>query len=169
MPYILLEHMFEHKGVWLVGATGGWWRRVGLRDPRSPSLPDGRRRSVEGGRRPWPAPAFPHSVYRRSVTYGPVKPPPGLCVLIAGLPGTGKRTIASALTRRLATTREVRLVDNHYIANPVLGVVEQDGRSPLRAEVWERVADVRAAVLQAIERLAPTDWIFEDDAHEVSL
>jgi energy-coupling factor transporter ATP-binding protein EcfA2 len=94
------------------------------------------------------------------VTQRTVDSAPGLCLLLAGLPGIGKRTIASALAGRLSSTGEVRLVDNHYIANPVLGVVEQDGLTPLPREVWERVADVRAAVLQAIERLAPAHWSF---------
>lgn len=85
---------------------------------------------------------------------------PGLCVLLVGLPGTGKHTIGAALTRSLATTHEVRLVDNHYTANPILGLVHQDGVSPLPAGVWERVGDVRAAVLETISQLSPLDWSF---------
>lgn len=81
-------------------------------------------------------------------------------MLLAGLPGTGKRTIGSVLTRRLALRGEARLVDNHYTANPVLGVVPQDGVTPLPAQVWEHVDDVREAVLKAIERLSPRDWSF---------
>lgn len=97
-----------------------------------------------------------------------VRSAPGFCLLLAGLPGTGKHTVASALTRRLATTREVRLVDNHYVANPVLGLVAQDGLSPLPAEVWDRVGDVRQAVLRTIERLSPLDWsmVFTADLAE---
>jgi hypothetical protein len=90
----------------------------------------------------------------------PFDRPPGVFVLLAGLPGTGKRTIGSALTRRLAASHEARLVDNHYIANPILGLVAQDGIMPLPREVWARVGDVRAAVLQTIARLSPTEWSF---------
>ena len=81
-------------------------------------------------------------------------------MLLAGLPGTGKHTIGSALTDRLALTREVRLVDNHYVANPILGLVQQDGVSSLPREVWTRVDEVRAAVLETIARLSPPAWSF---------
>lgn len=88
-----------------------------------------------------------------------VESSPGSCALLVGLPGPGKRTIDSALARRLEATGEVRLVD-HYVADPILGLVAQDGLSPLPAEVWQRVGDVRTAVLQTIERLSPPDWTF---------
>jgi hypothetical protein len=84
----------------------------------------------------------------------------GLCVLLAGLPGAGKHTIGSAVTQRLAATREVRLVDNHYIINPILGLVEQDGVSPLPTDVWKPIGDVRDAVLETIARLSPIHWSF---------
>lgn len=51
-------------------------------------------------------------------------------VLVVGLPGTGKLTVASALCERLRQQgRDVRLVDNHHVADPILSLVAQDGVS----------------------------------------
>jgi hypothetical protein len=85
---------------------------------------------------------------------------PGLCLLLAGLPGTGKYTIGSLLTDKLAASGEARLVDNHYAANPILALVAQDGVTPLPKGVWERVKDIRSAVLETIADLSPRDWSF---------
>ena len=81
--------------------------------------------------------------------------------LLVGLPGAGKYTIARAL-EALLTSRgcTVRVVDNHYMCNPIFGLVAQDGVTPLPPEVWERVSEVRDAVAQTIERLSPADWSF---------
>lgn len=84
----------------------------------------------------------------------------GLCLLLAGLPGTGKYTIGSLLTERLAASGETRLVDSHYTANPVLGLIAQDGITPLPKDVWERVGEIRNAVLETIASLTPRDWSF---------
>ncbi len=81
--------------------------------------------------------------------------------LLVGLPGAGKYTIARAL-ETLLTSRgcTVRVVDNHYMCNPIFGLIAQDGVTPLPAEVGERVREVRAAVAQTIEGLSPADWSF---------
>jgi tRNA uridine 5-carbamoylmethylation protein Kti12 len=81
--------------------------------------------------------------------------------LLVGLPGAGKYTIARAL-EALLTSRgcTVRVVDNHYMCNPIFRLVAEDGVTPLPAEVRERVREVRAAVTQTIESLSPGDWSF---------
>ena len=82
-------------------------------------------------------------------------------VLLVGLPGTGKLTVARALVRALELRgREVRLVDNHHIADPVLELVAQDGVTPLPPAIWERVAEVREAVLTTVQELSPVTWSF---------
>lgn len=85
---------------------------------------------------------------------------PSVCLLV-GLPGTGKYSVAIALQRLLEQDGQVaRLVDNHYVANPVLALTAQDGVTPLPIAVWEKVALVREAVLDTIEFLSPRAWSF---------
>ncbi len=79
--------------------------------------------------------------------------------LLYGFPGVGKLTVAEALAARLeAAGSSVRVVDNHWIANPVFGLIEQDGVTPLPGAVWERVGEVADAVLGTIEELTPRSW-----------
>jgi hypothetical protein len=49
---------------------------------------------------------------------------------LIGLPGTGKYTVARAM-ERLATREGQRLVvvDNHHINNPILSLVDADGKN----------------------------------------
>jgi chloramphenicol 3-O-phosphotransferase len=85
---------------------------------------------------------------------------PSICLLV-GLPGTGKYSVAVALQRLLQQdARVVRIVDNHYVSTPVLGLTAQDGVTPLPAAVWEKVALVREAVLDTVESLSPRAWSF---------
>jgi chloramphenicol 3-O-phosphotransferase len=85
---------------------------------------------------------------------------PGVWLLV-GLPGTGKYSVAVALQRLLDQQGQVaRIVDNHYLANPVLALTAQDGVTPLPAAVWEKVALVTEAVLDTVERLSPRAWSF---------
>lgn len=48
-------------------------------------------------------------------------------VLLLGFPGVGKLTIA----RELGMARPARVIDNHWINNPILGLLADDGRSKL--------------------------------------
>ena len=52
----------------------------------------------------------------------------------------------------------MRIVDNHWINNPIFGLVSQDGVTPLPAAVWDRVGEVAAAVVRTVEELTPRDW-----------
>jgi hypothetical protein len=78
-----------------------------------------------------------------------------------GHPGVGKYTVASALERLLAEHDEsARVIDNHYTCNPVLGLLRQDGITPLPSVVWDRVSEIREAVARTIESLSPVEWSF---------
>ncbi len=84
-------------------------------------------------------------------------------VHLIGYPGVGKYTVAKELVR--LTDRDDRrfvLVDNHLTSNVIFSVIPVDGRSaaPLPDVVWDRVDEVRAAVLRTVEDLSPTDWSF---------
>ncbi len=84
-------------------------------------------------------------------------------VHLIGYPGVGKYTVAKELVR-LADGPERRfvLVDNHLTSNVIFAVLPVDGSEaePLPDVVWDRVDDVRAALLRTIEELSPADWSF---------
>ena len=83
---------------------------------------------------------------------------PGLFLLM-GFPGTGKLTVAQALARRIETAGETaRVVDNHWINNPIFGLVAQDGLTPLPTAVWDRVGEIAEAVTRTVEELTPRSW-----------
>lgn len=71
-------------------------------------------------------------------------------VVLLGFPGTGKLTIA----RKLAPILDAIVIDNHWINNPIFGVIESDGKRSLPESVWARTAEVRAAVLETIGTLS---------------
>ena len=76
---------------------------------------------------------------------------PGTIFHLIGNPGVGKYTIGSALARQTGA----RLVDNHSINNVIFNLIDGDGVTPLPAEIWPRVAQVRAAVLDTIVNVSP--------------
>lgn len=83
---------------------------------------------------------------------------PGLFAL-TGFPGVGKLTVARALADRIEATEDTALVvDNHWINNPIFGLVDQDGVTPLPPAVWDRVGEVAQAVVRTVEELTPPDW-----------
>ena len=87
-------------------------------------------------------------------------PRPSIVHLI-GFPAAGKLTIARALAS-LAERRGRRfvVVDNHLTANVILAVLDVDGVRELPAGVWDRVDEIRAVLLRAIEELSPPSWSF---------
>jgi tRNA uridine 5-carbamoylmethylation protein Kti12 len=66
-----------------------------------------------------------------------------------GFPGVGKLTIARDLGRRLPA----RVIDNHWVNNPVLALLDEDGYGKLPEAVWEQTARVRQAILETIATL----------------
>lgn len=81
--------------------------------------------------------------------------------LLLGFPGTGKFTVAKALVAELEQRGQVvKLVDSHYVNNPVFGLVDQDGTTSLPAGIWPIVERVRDALLDTIEELSPPDYSF---------
>jgi hypothetical protein len=85
---------------------------------------------------------------------------PALYLLI-GFSGTGKLTVAKALRSLLMEQgMTVRLVDNHYVNNPIFGLVENDGVRSLPDGTWDRVGEVRDAIVRTVETLSPHDWSF---------
>jgi hypothetical protein len=83
-----------------------------------------------------------------------------IIVALLGYPGSGKLTIARALAPRFGAL----VVDNHWINNPIFGLIATDGITPLPAAVWSQVDKVQEAVMETIATLAPPDasFIFTD-------
>ena len=71
-------------------------------------------------------------------------------VHLLGFAGSGKLSIARELAPRLNAI----LVDNHFVNNVVLGLIDPDGVSPLAPGVWTNIRKVRAVVLDTIEHYA---------------
>jgi hypothetical protein len=86
--------------------------------------------------------------------------------LLTGFPGSGKFTVAQALAEQIETAGDtVRVVDNHWINNPIFGLVNQDGTTPLPSEVWNRVGEVADAVIRTVEGMTPPLWHVIFTAH----
>jgi hypothetical protein len=67
-----------------------------------------------------------------------------------GFAGTGKLTIARAFARIVGA----KVVDNHWINNPIFGLIDPDGVTPLPSGVWIQTQKVREAILETIATLA---------------
>lgn len=72
-------------------------------------------------------------------------------VYMLGYPGMGKRTIGG----HLATLLDGVLVDSALINRPLLELFRWDGVELLPPEIWDHALQIRDAVLDTIEDLAP--------------
>jgi hypothetical protein len=85
-------------------------------------------------------------------------------VYLIGYFGVGKYTIANALVELLPC----KIIDNHYVLNPIFSLLENDGIKPLPPLTWHYASEIRQAVLGTIQFLSPRDWnfIFTNDLSE---
>jgi hypothetical protein len=80
---------------------------------------------------------------------------------LIGYPGVGKHSIASAMVDHDHNTfPRLVLVDNHYINNPIFGLLDVDGLKPVPSDAWRHVHTIRDAVFDTIRDLSPRDWSF---------
>jgi len=77
-------------------------------------------------------------------------------ILLSGFAGTGKLTTAKELVK----DPSFRLVDNHTIANPILGLIPLDGFTPIPDSAWEKVAKIRDTVFETMRELSPSHFSF---------
>ena len=73
-----------------------------------------------------------------------------------GFAGTGKYTIARALSNHTGA----KLIDSHLINNSIFTAVNADGVTPLAAEVWDKVKQIRRIVYDTIRDLSPAGMSF---------
>ena len=87
-------------------------------------------------------------------------------ILLIGLPATGKYTVAKHVATRLEARGEtVRVVDNHYANNVIFNLLPVDGETPLPRAAWDRIEEVRDAVIETIATLSPPEWTFVMTLH----
>ena len=82
--------------------------------------------------------------------------PQNVLVHLLGFPGTGKYTIAQEMARQSG----MRLVDHHLINNPVLSLLQLDGKTPLPPEVWENTRKIWEVVKDTMVNLSPRHFSF---------
>ena len=76
-------------------------------------------------------------------------------VLLLGYAGSGQLTIA----RALAPTVDARIVDKHWINNPILSLLGTNGATP-NPSVWDQISKVREAVMETIAGYSPPGLSF---------
>jgi hypothetical protein len=79
-------------------------------------------------------------------------------VHLIGFPASGKLTVARALAE--ASSSRFVVLDNHHTNNVIFSALDLDGVKPVPPAVWDRVREVRDALLRTIEGLSPSTWSF---------
>ncbi len=83
---------------------------------------------------------------------------------LIGYFGIGKYSLANALSE----LEDFKIIDNHYVLNPIFSLLKNDGITPLPPLTWHFASEIRQAVLGTIQFLSPKDWnfIFTNDLTE---
>ena len=89
-------------------------------------------------------------------------------IYLIGHAGTGKYTIAKEICKHI----DAKLVDNHYINNPVFNLLEITDEE-LPEKVWDLTDRIKSIVFEAIADLSPkhynfimTNVLYEDEARD---
>lgn len=77
-------------------------------------------------------------------------------VLLMGFSGVGKLTTA----KELAKHPNFKLADNHTWINPVFGLINQDGLTPVPKAAWEKVGKICDVVFETMHELSPKNFSF---------
>ncbi len=84
-------------------------------------------------------------------------------IYLIGYFGIGKYSIAKSLSE----LENVKVIDNHYIINPVYALMEDKGAvsDQALAQVWSEVLQVRQAILSVIQNFTSRahNYVFTDD------
>lgn len=77
-------------------------------------------------------------------------------IYLIGFAGTGKLTIA----KEIASKSNIRIVANHLINDPILSVIQADGKTPLPRAVWDKIGIIRDVVFDTITNISPSNYSF---------
>jgi hypothetical protein len=77
-------------------------------------------------------------------------------IYLIGFAGTGKLTTA----KEICKLADFKLIDNHYINNPIFKLIYQDGKMPLSESVWIQTRKIRDVILETVRTVCPTDYNF---------
>ena len=75
---------------------------------------------------------------------------------LIGHPGVGKYTVA----QEIASLVDVRVLDNHLVANPIFSLLARNSAAPISAEVWARIGVIRDLMLLTMEDRSPPELNF---------
>lgn len=71
-------------------------------------------------------------------------------IYLFGFSGTGKLSIAREMQALMPCT----IVDNHFINDVVLSLIDADGKSPLPPAIWDNIDHVRTAVFDTVREFS---------------
>jgi len=77
-------------------------------------------------------------------------------IVLIGFAGAGKYTIG----RELANRTGAKLIHNHLINNSLFTAINADGVTPLPAEIWPRIRQMRQIVYATIRELSAPELSF---------
>ena len=77
-------------------------------------------------------------------------------IYLVGHAGTGKYTIAKELCKQM----DAKLIDNHYINNPVFNLLEIEHGKELPEQIWDYTDRIRTVVYETMVDLSPADYNF---------
>ena len=86
---------------------------------------------------------------------------PTLIIYLIGLAGSGKLTIAKVLQKDI-----FKLVDNHLINNPILSLLDLDGKTSISEEAWDYIGRIRQTVFDFIKTDTFHNFIFNNELLE---
>lgn len=79
-----------------------------------------------------------------------------IILYLIGFAGTGKYTIAQEIAKKA----DFKVVDNHLINNPILSVIQIDGKTPIDRNIWAEIKKIRSIVLDTIVNYSPAHFNF---------
>jgi energy-coupling factor transporter ATP-binding protein EcfA2 len=80
-------------------------------------------------------------------------------ILLTGLPGSGKLTVATHLASLLRRRGSVvRVVDNHSVYDVIVNLLPVEDVTSLDPDAWSAIEAVREVVFNTVENLSPASW-----------